>query len=65
MQNCRPVRSHSNIKAFICDIQQENLKYLEFSKQSLVDLLQQQLFWLRKPGIVGNIHRSVVFRFIK
>ena len=35
------------------------------SKQSLVDLLEQQLSGVRKPGIMGNIHRSVVFQFIE
>ena len=33
--------------------------------QSLVCLFHQQLFWFRKLGIMGNTHRSVVFKGLR
>ena len=43
----------------LSDSQPENLKN---SRQSLVYFLQRELFWFRKPGIMGNIQHAVVFQ---
>ena len=42
-------------------LKKQNSIHLQYLVKKLN--FQQQLYWFRKPGIMGNIHHSVVLQF--